>query len=91
MVLEHRGEHRCEWAAICLIAEKFGCGAETLRKWVRQAERDQGTRAGLSTGQLAELRKLRREVRELRRANGILRKVSAYFAQAGVFDRGGRR
>ena len=87
LVLEHRGEHRSEWAAICSIAEKFGCASETLRKWVRQAERDQGTRPGLSTGQLAELGELRRENRELRRANEILRKASAYFAQAEVFDR----
>ena len=75
MVSEHRGEHRWEWAAICSIAEKFGCSSETLRKWVRRAERDQGLRPGLSSGQLVELR-------ELRRANEILRKASAYFAQA---------
>ena len=91
LVSEHRGEHRSEWAAICLIAEKFGCAAETLRKWVRQAERDLGTRPGLTSDQLAELRELRRENRELRRANEILRKASAYFAQAEVFDRRPRR
>ena len=90
MVSEHRGEHRWEWAAICSIAEKFGCSSETLRKWVRQAERDQGVRPGLSSDQLTELRELRRENRELRRENEILRKASAYFAQAEL-DRGARR
>ena len=74
------------WAAICSIAEKVGCSAETLRKWVRQSERDIGVRSGLTTEQLEELRELRRENRELRRANEILRKASAYFAQA-VLDR----
>ena len=82
LVLEHRGEHRSEWAAICSIAEKFGCSSESLRKWVRQAEQDQGVRAGLTSDERAELRELRREVRQLRRANEILRKASAYFAQA---------
>ena len=90
MVSEHRGEHRWEWAAICSIAEKFGCSSETLRKWVRRAEWDQGVRPGLSSDQLVELGELRREVRELRRANEILRKASAYFVQAEL-DRGGRR
>ena len=90
MVSEHRGEHRWEWAAICSIAEKFGCASETLRKWVRQAERDQGVRPGLSSDQLTELGELRRENRELRRANKILRKASAYFAQAEL-DRRPRR
>ena len=91
MVSEHRGEHRWEWAAICSIAEKFGCqSSETLRKWVRRAERDQGVRPGLSSDQLTELGELRREVRELRRANEILRKASAYFAQAEL-DRRPRR
>ena len=84
------GEHRSEWAAICSIAEKFGCSSETLRKWVRQAERDQGVRPGLSSDERTELGELRREVRELRRANEILRKASAYFAQAEL-DRRPRR
>ena len=70
---------------------EFGCASETLRKWVRRAERDQGLRPGLSSDQLVELGELRREVRELRRANEILRKASAYFAQAEVFDRRPRR
>lgn len=90
MVSEHRGEYRSEWAAICSIAGKFGCSSETLRNWVRRAERDQGSGPGLSTDQLTELRELRRDVRELRRANEILRKASAYFAQAEL-DRRPRR
>jgi transposase-like protein len=90
MVFEHRGEHESEWAAICSIASKLGCSSETLRNWVRQAERDSGQRGGLTTDQLAELRELRREVMELRRANEILRKASAYFAQAEL-DRQPRR
>ena len=60
MVSEHRGEHRSEWAAICSVAEKFGCSSETLRLWVRRAERDQGLRPGLTSDQLAELVELRR-------------------------------
>ena len=90
MVSEHRGDHRSEWAAICSIAEKFGCSSETLRKWVRQAEKDQGVRAGLTTDERSELVELRRECRELRRANEILRKASAYFALAEL-DRRPRR
>ena len=90
MVSEHRGDHRSEWAAICSIAEKFGCSSESLRKWVRQAETDQGVRAGLTSEQQTELKQLRRENRELRRANEILRKASAYFAQAEL-DRRPRR
>ena len=90
MVSEHRGDHRCEWAAICSIAWMFGCSSETLRLWVRQAETDEGVRAGLTSDQVAELKELRREVRELRRANEILGKASAYFAVAEL-DRGARR
>ena len=90
MVSEHRGDYPSEWAAICSIAEKFGCSSETLRKWVRQAEKDQGVRAGLTSDQMAELKELRRECRELRRANEILRKASAYFALAEL-DRRPRR
>ena len=82
LVLTHQGEHASQWAAIESIADKIGCSAEVLRKWVRQAERDQGARAGLTTGERDRLRELEREVRELRRANEILRKASAYFAQA---------
>ncbi len=82
MVLEHQSEHDSQWAAIGSIAAKIGCTTETLRKWVRQAERDAGKRAGLSTGERERLKELEREVRELKRANEILRKASAFFAQA---------
>ena len=82
MVREHRAEHTSEWATITSIAAKIGCKAETLRLWVRQAERDAGTRPGTSTDERERLRQLEREVRELRQANEILRKASAYFAQA---------
>jgi transposase len=82
MVLEHQNEHDSQWAAITSIAGKIGCSAETLRNWVRQTERDHGQRAGLTTDERARLKQLEREVFELRRANEILRKASAYFAQA---------
>ena len=82
MVAEHRGEHASEWAAIGSIAAKIGCTAETLRGWVRQSERDQGLRAGPATDERERIRSLEREVRELRQANEILRKASAYFAMA---------
>ena len=82
MVTEHASEHDSQWAAICSISAKIGCSPETLRKWVRQAECDQGVRPGLTTQERERLKELEREVRELRRANEILRKASAYFAQA---------
>jgi transposase-like protein len=82
MVFEHRAEHESQWAAIVSIAAKFGCSAETLRKWVRQHERDAGQRAGPTTTEQQRIQALEREVRELRQANEILRKASAYFAQA---------
>jgi len=82
MVVEHEREYESQWAAIRSIAEKIGCAAETLRKWVRQAERDAGRRPGLTTEAQQRVRELERENRELRRANEILRKASAYFAQA---------
>ena len=82
MVLEHQGEHASQHAAIRSIAQKIGCTAETLRQWVRQAERDRGLRAGLMTDERERLKALERENRELRQANEILRKASAYFAQA---------
>ena len=82
LVQEQAVEHASEWAAICSIAEKVGCTSETLRKWVRQAERDSGKRAGLTTDERVRLKALERENRELKRANEILRKASAYFAQA---------
>jgi len=82
MVFEHRGEHASEWEAMGSIASKIGCTAETLRKWVRQAQVDTGQRGGVTSEDQARLKDLEREVRELRRANEILRKASAYFAQA---------
>ncbi len=82
MVQEHRGDHTSEWAAIQSIASKIGCTAETLRGWVRQTERDQGLRAGPTTDERERIKALEREVRELRQANEILRKASAYFTQA---------
>ena len=77
-----RERARPQWAAIGSIAAKIGCTAETLRHWVRQAERDQGLRTGSTTTEQERLKDLEREVRELRQANEILRKASAYFAQA---------
>ena len=83
LVREQEGEHLSQAAAIRSIAEKVGCNRETLRLWVRQTERDQGRRAGgLTTDERERLKALEREVRELRQANEILRKASAYFAQA---------
>jgi transposase len=82
MVLEHHGDHASQWAAIESIAGKMGCSAETLRKWVRQAECDHGVRTGLTSRERGQLKNLERENRELRRANEISRKASAYFAQA---------
>jgi transposase len=82
MVFEHQAEHESQWAAIISIASKIGCTSETLRKWVRQAERDQGKRAGLTSSERERLKELEREVSELKRANEILRKAAAFFAQA---------
>ena len=82
MVFDHTGEYSSQWAAIQSIAGKLGCQKETLRRWVRQAERDEGRRPGLTTDERAELRRLQRENFELKRANEILKKASAYFAQA---------
>jgi transposase len=81
-VFEQQGSHSSQWAAITSIAGKMGCTGETLRHWVRQAERDSGARPGLTTSERERLKELERENRELRRANEILRKASAYFAQA---------
>jgi transposase len=82
LVLEHQSDYSSQWAAMESIAGKMGCKAETLRVWVRQHERDVGQREGLTTDEKAHLKALEREVRELRQANEILRKASAYFAQA---------
>jgi transposase len=88
LVLEHQEEHGSQWQAIRSIATKIGCTAESLRRWVRQAERDEGRRAGLTTSEQQRVKELERENRELRRANEILRKASAYFAQAELDRRG---
>ena len=82
MVFNHAVDYPTQWAAITSIAAKIGCTPETLRSWVRQAERDVGQRPGLTTDERARMKQLERENRELRQANEILRKASAYFAQA---------
>ena len=82
MVFDHQGEYASQWQAVVSIAGKFGCTAETLRRWVRQAEVDSGRRGGLTSEERARLKELERENRELRRANDILRQASAFFAQA---------
>ena len=82
LVLENAEAHDSQWAAIESIAGKMGCSAETLRKWVRGAECEQGVRTGLTSSERERLKAQEREIRELRRANEILRKASAYFAQA---------
>src|SRR3954447_3082129 len=87
MVREHAGDHASQWEAIGSIAAKIGCTAETLRKWVRQAERERGVRAGATSAEQARIKDLEREVRELRQAHEILRKASAYFARGGLARR----
>ena len=82
LVADHGNEYGSQWETIRSIAEKIGCSAETLRKWVKQTEIDSGRRGGLTTAERDRVTTLEREVRELRRANEILRKASAYFAQA---------
>jgi transposase len=82
MLLDQQGEYDSQWAAMSSIAAKFGCTTETLRKWVRQAEKDLGVRDGVTSEERNRLKQLERENRELKRANEILRKASAYFAQA---------
>jgi transposase len=82
MVLEHRGEHRSLWAAIESIAPKIGCVAQTLHEWVRKYEIDAGTRDGLTSAERDRIKALEREVKELRKANEILKLASAFFAQA---------
>ncbi len=90
MVLEHQSDYASQWAAISAIAPKIGCTAETLRKWARQEETDIGLRDGVTSDERERIKALEREVRELRQANEILRKASAYFAQAEL-DRPFRR
>ena len=87
MVFEQQKEHDSQWQAIGSIAGKIGCTPEALRKWVRRAEIDQGLRGGLTSTERERLKELERENRELKRANEILRKASAFFAQAEL-DRG---
>ena len=82
MVFEHQAEYDSQWSAMNSIAGKIGCTAETLRKWVRRAERDQGLRDGVTSSERERLKVLERDNRELKRANEILRKASAFFAQA---------
>ena len=90
MVLDQEGEHPSRWATVVSIAAKIGCSAQTLNEWVKKAEVDSGKRAGVPTETAERLRALERENRELRQANEILRKASAYFAQAEL-DRPFRR
>ena len=80
LVLEHQGEHPSQWAAICSIAHKFGVSAETLPKWVRRVETDEGLHPGLTSDERERLKTLERENRELRRATEILESASAFFA-----------
>jgi|SRR5690606_17454789 len=82
MVLDHEAEHPSRWAAILSIAPKIGCSAHTLNEWVKKAEVDSGSRPGVSTEMAEKMKALERENRELRQANEILRKASAYFAMA---------
>ena len=82
LVEEQEKEGSTQWAAMQSISKKLGCTPETLRRWVRQRERDQGKRAGLTSDERARLKQLEKENRELKRANDILRTASAYFAHA---------
>ncbi len=89
LLFEHRSQYESEWSAMTSISSKIGCTPETLRKWVRRVERDQGLRAGLTSEDRERLKTLERENRELRRTNEILRKAAAFFAQAEL-DRPGK-
>jgi len=88
MVYEHAAEHPSEWAAITSIASKIGCSAQTLSSWIKRRAVDRGEPPGVTTEEQARVKALERENRELRRANEILRKASAYFAQAELDRRG---
>ena len=88
LVRDHQAEYASQWGAISSIASKIGCTAATLRLWLRQTERDAGQRPGVTTEEQQRLQVLEREVRELRRANEILRTAAAYFAQAELDRRG---
>ena len=80
MVLDGAGQHESRWAAIVSIASKIGCAPQTLNEWVKKVEVDTGQRGGITTEQAEKMKALEREVRELKQANEILRKASAYFA-----------
>ena len=82
MVLDHEAEHPSRWQTVMSIAGKIGCTGQTLNEWVKQVERDSGSKPRLTTDMAAKLKALERENRELRQANEILRKASAYFAMA---------
>ena len=82
MVIEHEGDYASHWEAIRSIAEKIGCSPESLRKWLRRTQIDSGSRPGVTSDERSRMMELEKENRELRRANEILRKASAYFAQA---------
>ena len=82
MVLDNAGQHESRWSAILSISAKIGCAPQTLNEWVKKAEVDSGDRAGVTTEMAEKLKALERENRELKQANDILRKASAYFAQA---------
>ncbi len=82
LVFDHQGDYGSQWAALGSIASKIGCTAETLRKWVRRSETDQGKRVGMTSSDRERLMELERDNRELKRANEILRKAAAFFAQA---------
>jgi transposase len=84
LVAEQRSQHASEWETIRSVAEKIGCVPETLRAWIRRTQVDAGERAGMTTSERDEFKRLQREVKELRQANEILRKASAFFAQAEI-------